>query len=280
MTYYTVLALLFGGLGLSALGFYFLRNLKREERMQQIRTMPFKAEHRILLQKTPHYSALTSRDKETIERSIIEFVYTKEFVGIGIEVTDEMKVIIAFYACILLLHIKTKACYPQLHTIIIYPSAVMVERITSEGGIYAKEHLVIEGESAEHTVVITWDEAKHEAYHLRHHNVIIHEFAHEIDFMTGELDGVPPLEKSKYHQWLHLMFHEYTILRHLVDKAKDLGKHELFGAYAASNEAEFFAVLSERFFESPHLFKKHFPQLYNELYEFYEIDTAALITKH
>ncbi len=277
MTYYTTLALLFGGLGLSALGFYFLRNLKREEQLQQIRTIPFKEEHRRLLKKTPHYNHLSESDKEKIERSIIEFAYTKEFIGVGLEVNDEMKVIIGFYACLLLLHVNTRHCYDTLKTIIIYPSAVMVENISSRGGIYTKENFIIEGQSADHTVVIIWDEAQQEAYQLRHHNVIIHEFAHEIDFMTGELDGTPPLEKSKYHEWTQLLSKEFSSLHHKLLHGKHLGKYDLLGEYAATNEAEFFAVVTERFFESPHSLEHHFPELYDALQSFYKIDTIALV---
>ncbi|MDD4854529.1 MAG: zinc-dependent peptidase [Sulfuricurvum sp.] len=76
-------------------------------------------------------------------------------------------------------------------------------------------------------------------------------FAHEIDFMDGEIDGVPPIEQSKY---------------------------ELLGAYAASNEAEFFAVVTERFFESPVSLKLHFPELYDEFKDFYMIDTTQLFS--
>ena len=277
MTYYTILALLFGGLGLSALGFYFLRNLKRDEQLQRIRAIPFKEEHRALLMKTPHYNNLSSKDKEKIERSIIEFAYTKEFIGVGLEVSEEMKVIIAFYACLLLIHVKTDHCYETLHTILIYPSAVMVEQISSQGGIYAQEQFMIDGQSANDTVVIIWDEAQQEAYHLRHNNVIIHEFAHEIDFMTGELDGVPPLEKSKYHAWTHRLSKEFSALHHRLFKEASLGKYSLLGEYAATNEAEFFAVVTERFFESPHSLHRHFPELYDTLQSFYKIDMLELV---
>jgi len=281
VTYYTILAFVFGGMGLSALGFYFLRNLRREEQLQRIHAIPFKDEHRALLEKTPHYSRLSKQDQKKIERSIIEFAYTKEFIGVGLEVTDEMKVIIGFYACLLLLHVKTRYAYESLKSIIIYPSAVMVENISSQGGIYTKENFIIEGQSADHTVVIIWDAAQQEAYQLRHHNVIIHEFAHEIDFMTGELDGVPPLEKSKYHEWTQLLSKEFSSLHHKVYHDLHLGKYELLGTYAATNEAEFFAVISERFFESPHSLQQHFPELYDALQSFYKIDALALVkAKH
>jgi hypothetical protein len=153
----------------------------------------------------------------------------------------------------------------------------MTKQVKSYGGIYAKEQFMIQGQSTNETVVITWHEAKKESYQLRHNNVIVHEFAHEIDFMDGEIDGIPPIEHSKYDGWVHILYKEFNALNEVVLKNRDWGKYKLLGAYAASNEAEFFAVVTERFFESPASLKLHFPELYYEFASFYEIDTAELL---
>ncbi len=279
MGYYSALILVFGGLAATVLGIYFLLGLKKQERLQKIAKIKFQPEHRKILQKTPHYKNLNAQEKEKIERSIIKFIYTKEFVGVGLDVSDEMKIIIAFYACILLLHLDTKNCYDNLTTIIIYPNAVMSKSIKEAGGIYTKEEFLIDGQSANDTVVIVWHDAKYEAYHLRHNNVLIHEFAHELDFMDGEIDGVPPIERSKYHEWVQVLSKEFDALSKVVLKNRDWGKYKLLGSYAASNEAEFFAVVSERFFESPHSLKKNFPELYDELKSFYNFDTLKYVKK-
>ena len=276
-SYYLSLLLLFGGLGFSAFALWMLLKIRREEHLKKILGKPFKEEHRKYLRNTMHYNKLSQEDKEKIERSILLFTNTKEFIGAGIEVTDEMKVIIAFYACLLLLHKTTINCYDNLKTIIIYPSAVAFENINAANGIYTKEKFLIDGQSANDTVIIVWHDAKKEAYHLRHDNVIVHEFAHEIDFMDGEIDGVPPIEKSKYDEWTNILFHDYKKLSNVVAKNREWGKYKLLGSYAATNEAEFFAVVSERFFEAPQSLKKHFPELYSELKDFYNIDTANLL---
>lgn len=275
--YNLALLFLFGGLGLTALGLYFFFSLKKQEKLQALQKMPFKEEYRQILLKIPHYINLSSTDKEKIERSIIRFAYTKEFMGVKLEVTHEMKIIISFYACLLLLHIETKSCYESLHTIIVYPTTVMTDQESYVNGIYTKEKLLISGQSANDTVIIIWDEAKREVFHPRHENVIVHEFAHEIDFMDGEIDGVPPIEKSKYNEWTHTVFKDFDALQKISLKNRDWGKYKFIGDYAATNEAEFFAVISERFFESPHSLKKKFPELYNELKSFYKIDTLNLI---
>jgi len=275
--YDLALVFLFGGLGLTALSIYLFYTIRKQEKLQELQKMPFKEEYREILLRIPHYKHLSSSDREKIEHSIMHFAYTKEFMGVNLEITHEMKIIIAFYACLLLLHIETHNCYESLHTIIVYPTAVLSNHESYVNGIYSKEKLLISGQSSNDTVIIIWDEAKREVFHPRHENVIVHEFAHEIDFMDGEIDGVPPIEKSKYSEWAHTVFKDFDTLQKISLKDRDWGKYTFIGSYAATNEAEFFAVISERFFESPHSLKKKFPELYEELKSFYKIDTLTLI---
>jgi len=277
MDYQLALIFIIGGFGLIFFGVYFLLKLKQKKRLIQIQKMSFKQEYREFLQKTPHYKNLSIEEKEQIEHSILHFAYTKEFIGVKMEVTHEMKVIISFYACLLLLKIQTNNCYENLKTIILYPSAVMADKESYIGGIYSKERFLIGGQSSNDTVVLIWDDVKREAYYPSHENVVVHEFAHEIDFMNGEIDGIPPMEKSKYKEWVHILFHNYDELKTIVQKNRDWGRYKLIGSYAATNEAEFFAVISERFFESPHSFDAKFPELYKELQGFYKIDTKQLL---
>lgn len=265
-----------GGIALFTLYLFFA--YRKKQKLIYIEKTPFKESHRKLLSKLPHYKNLSDTDKQKIERSIIRFVYTKEFIGVKMEVTDEMKIVIAFYACLLLLHIETDNCYDNLDTIIIYPSPVVLKDVRENGGIYTKEDFIIDGQSANDTVILVWHDVKFEAYHLRHDNVIIHEFAHEIDFMDGEIDGVPPLENSKYHEWTSVLYGEYQKLNDVAIKDREWGKYKLLGSYAATNEAEFFAVVTERFFEAPHSLHTHFPELYKELKDFYKIDTLSLVS--
>ena len=250
---------------------------KKRKLLETIAQMPFDPKYRKILEKTPHYRYLSEEDKEKIERSILRFIHTKKFVGVKMDVTDEMKVIIAFYACLLLLHIDTDNCYDNLKTIILYPSPVVLDNVRNNGGIYTKEDFLIDGQSANDTVVLVWHDARYEAYHLRHDNVIVHEFAHEIDYMDGEVDGVPPLERSKYDSWTKVLLEDFKKLNDVALKNREWGKYKLLGSYAATNEAEFFAVVTERFFESPHSLKHHFPELYKELKNFYNIDPAAML---
>ncbi len=276
--YLQALLLFFGTFGILGFAFYYLWEVQKIRKLQTILNRPFPQNYQDFLDKTPHYKALSSEQKQWIHVSILRFVNTKAFLGVEITVTDEIKVIVAFYACLLMLGVRSKNCYDELQTIIVYPHAVLIKQVQSYGGIYTKEQFVLQGQSANGTVVISWHDAKKEAYHLRHNNVIVHEFAHEIDFMDGEIDGVPPIERSKYNGWIAAFSKEYKALSAIVLKNRDWGKYKLIGEYASTNEAEFFAVVTERFFESPSALKRDFPALYNELRDFYKLDTATLFT--
>ena len=123
---------------------------------------------------------------------------------------------------------------------------------------------------------IAWDDAKKEAYHLRNHNLIIHELAHVLDFEEGMANGVPPLERSKYDAWSRVLYRRFNELNEKVEHNRNLGTYNIIGEYASTNEAEFFAVCSERFFETPKAFKAYFPDIYQELKRFYKLDTQEL----
>lgn len=271
--YYLNLLIFVTLLGVAIAGYWTLKWYQQKKQVERIAAMPFTEEQRKVLSRIKHYHYLTLKEREKIERSILRFIYTKSFIGGGnIDVTEEMKLVIAFYACLLLLHIDTSNCYDNLKTIIIYHQPVMMDRVQNNGGIFSKEQFLIDGQSSNDTVVIIWHDAKREAYHPRKENVIVHEFAHEIDFMDGEIDGVPPLERSKYHEWTNVLYREFEKLSQVALKNRDWGDYGFIGEYAATNEAEFFAVISERFFESPKSLKRKFPDLYNELKSFYKID--------
>ena len=277
--YYLNLIGLIVGLTVLFAALYLYRSRKRKALIEEIAKTPFPERYRESLEKIPHYGRLCEADRQKIEHSIVLFIRTKSFVGNKIEITDEIRVTIAFYACLLLLHVDGLGCYEKLMTIIVYPFSMVTEQVRNSGGIYSREEMILSGQSANETVVISWHDARKEAYHLRHENVVIHEFAHEIDYMDGEVDGTPPLELSRYHEWSQVMYSEFKRLNDVALKDRDWGKYKLLGSYASTNEAEFFAVITERFFESPHSLKHHFPDLYRELKTFYKIDPIIFESK-
>jgi hypothetical protein len=102
-------------------------------------------------------------------------------------------------------------------------------------------------------------------------NVVIHEFAHKLDMIDGEADGVPPLpSRAERQRWLEVFNAEYARFCAEVDA----GAETFLDPYAAENEGEFFAVASEAFFESPNALKRAFPGLYGLFRDFYRQDPA------
>ncbi len=270
MNYYFVLLVVMLSIGFTLLGAYFLYTFYTQKKLQKILAQPVSKEYIAILNKIPLYTRLNGNEKQQIYKSMLLFINTKEFIGIQVEVTPEMQVVIAFHACLLLLHVTLHNCYGNLVTILIYPHTIIAKQTSANGGIFTKGEFLLEGQSAGDTVVIAWNNAKKDAYHLHENNVVVHEFAHEIDFMDGSADGVPPLAYSKYHDWAKVLSKEFNKLSDVALKNRDWGKYKLIGAYAATNEAEFFAVVTERYFEKPEVLKKHFPELFAQLNDFYK----------
>jgi len=276
MNYYSSLLMVMLGIGFTIGSVYLLYASYKQKKMQKILAQPIKQEYIEILRSIPLYNRLTKEEKQHIYKSILIFINTKEFTGVNINVTDEMKIIIAFHACLLLLHVELTGCYENLVTILIYPYTMVTKQVSANGGIYTKGEFLLEGQSASDTVIVSWHDAKKDAYHLHENNVIVHEFAHEIDFLDGNADGTPPLPYAKYNEWAKVLSHEYNKLSEVSLKNRDWGKYKLIGSYAATNEAEFFAVVTERYIEKPQALKNHFPELFQELNSFYKLYTKSI----
>lgn len=197
---------------------------------------------------------------------------TKHFEGCGgLEVTEEMKLIIAAQACILLLNRKIPL-FPKLQTILVYPQAFVAKMAREQGwGTFVEQEQARLGESwHQGMVVLAWDHIKKESHGVFDgHNVVLHEFAHQLDQEDGRSDGTPLLEQSSsYVSWAKHLGEVYQELcestaRHLPN---------FIDSYGATNPAEFFAVITETFFEKPQGLKRKYPELYEELRTYYQLD--------
>lgn len=280
MPYYSALVLLLltiAGLYLFVWGLKQLQDflLKKRLRSEQLSADDIK-----ILKKIPYYTKLTDEEQQRLSFSMRYFLASKNFIAVRMPLTREVKLVIAFYACFLLLHRQKLGCYQNLKHIIVYAHDILRQEIKNNGGIYAQEQFILEGQSSNDVVVLSWYELKKEAYSLKGENVAVHEFTHEIDFMEGAVDGIPPIALSKYRHWTQTMSKPFLRLNKKVLKNRDWGKYKILGSYAATNEAEFFAVITERYFESPKKFKTHFPDLYALLLDFYKIDPLKLLEAH
>jgi hypothetical protein len=138
-SYHGALFWIIMALGGAAAALFALRHLRRARRLSRIDTLPFPIEYESILASTPHFPHLSALDQEALRRRILRFIHTKEFIGIGIDVDDEMRVLIAFYASLLLIRKNAPLPYPHLSTILIYPDSVIIEQNRDRGGIITNE---------------------------------------------------------------------------------------------------------------------------------------------
>lgn len=209
------------------------------------------------------------------------FLAEKRFEGCaGLQLTDEIGVTIATQACLLLLHRKTNY-YPRLLTILVYPSGYVVdEKRPVEGAIWSEGAEGRLGETARQmgSLVLAWDAAKEGATDPADgKNLVIHEFAHQLDFEDCAADGVPALaSRSDERSWAVVMRTEFSLLR----ASDDTGIPTLLDTYGATNPAEFFAVATEAFFERPRALRRLHPKLYGEMQRFFRQDPALYSSEH
>ncbi len=249
--------------------YYKLKSKRRQEMLQS----EFSSEWSdYLIKRVPIYVKLPDYLKEQLHGLINVFIDEIEFVGCsGLEITDEIKVTVAGQACILLLNRET-SFYNGLNTVYIYPHTyVKGNKSSRDGKVISEQTIACEGEAWQHgPIVLTWDNIVHGASDIRDgHNVVFHEFAHKLDQESGRGNGTPILEQStQYLAWGRILGEEY---KELCDKTKQR-KESVMDAYGATNEAEFFAVATETFFEKPRqLFVQH-EELYEVLKDYYKLD--------
>lgn len=253
-------------LGFAALtGVLAWRN-SRSRKHKEWREQPFPDEwEKILLRNVILYKKLPQFLRDELKGHILIFLHEKRFEGCGgQEITTEIKVTVAGLACLLLLN-RPSSHYKDLTTILVYPSAYFA-------GEKVEENTQVRlGESWIHgNVVLSWCDVKSTANDVRDgRNLVLHEFAHQLDQEDGAGDGVALLENdSQYLTWASVLSKEYETLV----KRTQRGNKTLLRAYGATNAAEFFAVATEVFFERPAKMEEKHPELYNELKEFYRLD--------
>jgi len=253
-----------------------IKYIEHKRWLKKIENSPLPDNIQQILNKINYYNKLPDNLKKIVNFKIQWFLKEKTFYGVDIEVTEEIKVNIAFFACLETVAYKY-FCYPNLKYIFVYPNIIVLHQKRIEN-IVSNEEMLIEGEATGDAIIIVWNEAKREIQKCTR-NVIIHEFAHELDYAEGAIDGIPPIENTKLQEFTKIMFSEYEKFKEKTIKGRFLGKYHLLDKYAATNKAEFFAVMSEYFFVKPELLKKHFPDIYKELKNFYKIDTFEMNRK-
>lgn len=198
------------------------------------------------------------------------FLAEKEFAGAhGLEVTDAMRVSIAAQACLLILELGLD-WYAGWRGVVVYAGDFRVRREwVDEAGVVHEWHDELSGEAMPGgPVVLSWDAAAHDPYM----NVVIHEFAHKLDMVNGEADGVPPLHAGMDRRaWRAALEEAYEGFRDALERGRDTW----LDPYAGEHISEFFAVITEAFFEDGRETRRRYPEVYEQLRLFYRQDPAA-----
>jgi Mlc titration factor MtfA (ptsG expression regulator) len=249
----------------------------RRRRRAAIRRRPFPDEWLAIMAKNvPYVGRLPREDQDALVGLVQVFLAEKHFEGCGgLLITDEVRVTIAAQACTLLLHRDTDD-YPNLVSILVYPTTYVVRegRRTAEGLIAEGPEARLGESWARDVVVLAWDSVLSGAADIHDgHNVVLHEFAHQLDQENSGASGVPVLpRRSMYVAWARVLGHDFDQL------VRNVAHHHrtLIDRYGATNPAEFFAVVTETFFEKPGQLRSRHPELYLQLKEFYRQDPATL----
>ena len=260
-------------IGVLLIGYSAAKPYWREYQRNKIGSRPFKKQWRKIIQKRmPYFRQMPTDLQLQLKHHIQVFLAEKTFIGCnGVKITDEIRVTVAAQACLLLLNRKTDY-YPKLQTILIYPRAFVKEHQgLNVDGVQFIQRNTLAGESWDFgKVVLSWQDTIDGASIAGDgRNVVIHEFAHQLDQESGKANGAPILTKGQsYQAWSDAFSVQYKQLKVRASR----GEESLFDSYGATNPAEFFAVATEVFFEQSRQFNAEYPTLYQQLQQYYQVN--------
>ncbi len=262
---------------------FFLRGFRRWRRAGILSRFPI--DRRLWLRVVGELDVLAGLTQAELGRLYslaVLFVHEKRYFGTHeLEIDDYKRVVISAQACLLVLNLTREDAvevYPGWRSIILYPGAFVARHeYRDEVGVVHERVMALEGEASDDgPVVISWDDARspvapgHDG-----RNVVIHEFAHKLDYLDGKSNGHPPLHGNMSSaQWSRVFLAAFGHLNDLVNA----GHRTPINPYAATNPAEFFAVATEMFFELPHHLQRAYPEVYAQLALFYRQDPAGRVS--
>ena len=242
-------------------------------RLRQALSRPLSAGQLAIIERNVlQYRGMDAPLREQLQGLVKRFLHEKTFVGCaGLEVTEEMRVTIAAQACLLLLN-RTTEVYPGLHAVLVYPGAFLVPRKQVDpGGVVTETRQDLLGESwGDGRVILSWDHVRRAGHDPEGaQNVVLHEFAHQLDSESGSTNGAPLLGSAeRYRRWSETLASDFELLR----RDTYWGQRDVLDPYGASSPAEFFAVATESFFEQPHALAARHPELYTEFQRYFRVD--------
>ena len=241
-----------------------MSGLLRKWRRKKIEALPFpESWEEILRRRFPPYRQFSEELRKRFKELLHIFALEKDFTGVGgMEITDEVRVVVSACAVRLILYLDL-SYYDRISEILVYPYVYKHPD---------KDDIVLGEVSDWGTVVLSWPAVLEGLAHPRDaHDAAIHEFAHALDRGgDGAFDGTPRLKSmADYGPWAQIMSLHFLRLRE-----GEKPELKLLDIYGATNEAEFFAVATETYFEKPREMKRLLPDLYKELQSFYGGDPA------
>ena len=258
-----------------AAGAWWVLAARRRRRLRdELMNRPLTVRQRVLVEKgLPWFRRLPVDLRARLEGAMQVFLAEKSFEACGEldEVTDEMRLVVAAQACLLIVN-RPGEHYARLRTILVYPTAFSVpiqEPVGYDLEVVDEEERI--GESWDQgSVILAWDSVlRGNANYEDGLNVVLHEFAHQLDQASGSADGAPILDRAAdYRSWARVFRAAYGTH---VRKTKK-GKETVLDEYGAEDPAEFFAVATETFFERPRELNAEYPELFRELAGFYRLD--------
>lgn len=226
-----------------------------------------------VVQRFSFLRVLDTGEQARLRDLVAAFLAEKSLQGAGgLIMTRDIELVIAAQACLLVLNLDLEY-YDDWVEIIVYPDEFIVDHeYTDEDGVVHRVRAPLSGEAWEQgPVILSWEDAE-AADGGDGYNVVMHEFAHKLDIRNGTADGFPPLHDNMDRRvWTRIFSEAYA------DMQQRLERHEytLIDPYAAEDPAEFFAVLSELFFERPDTLKDIYPAVYTQLAAFYRQDPLS-----
>ena len=244
-------------------------------RRSRLTATPFPSAWRALLRRRmPLYRRLPALQQRQLQHHVQVLLGQVPFIGCqGQVITDEVRVLVAAQAALLLLG-RPAGSFRGLRQVLVYPGAFVVDRPVTDGGIVQDARRVLVGESWQQgQLILSWPDVLAGAADPDDgHNVVIHEFAHQLDQENGPANGAPHLGRHDGHErWARTLGAAFEDLHAQLAR----GEPTLIDPYGASDPAEFFAVLSELFFERPAALSAQHPSLYDELRAYYRSDPRA-----
>ena len=220
---------------------------------------------RTLQEHLAHYRFLGPAQRAKLEDAarIIEAETYWEGCG-GLELDDRMRILIAANAALLVLE-NEAGHFESVTSVLVYPAGVIVPESHRGNGIVAGQTPILGQASFRGPIILSWSDALYGSQRIGARNVVLHEFAHALDMLGGIVDGTPPMPAGLRRRWADVCQREFDTLNDQLES----GMRTVIDPYAATNPAEFLAVVTEHFFEQPHVLHDAHPELWEVFADYY-----------